>query len=260
VLSDAQLSEVKKAVLENLIGRELLFQESKKNNIAVNDKEVAEQLANIRKQFSSEAEYQGFLKGMNASEEEVRARIRQDMAIRLFVEKTIGSKITIPAREVRSYYDGHPDYFKKPEQIRASHILIKVDPQATPQQKEDARREIKKIQQKLKDGEDFAGLARQFSQGPSSARDGDLGYFGHGRMVKPFEDAAFVLKPGEVSDIVETQFGYHLIKMVDKKPAETIAYEQASAQIEQFLKREKVRKEVRVVVDDLKRGAKIVRF
>jgi len=187
-------------------------------------------------------------------------KIRQDMAIQQFVEKKIAPKITIPAGEVRSYYDSHPDYFKRSEQIRASHILIKVAPQATPQQKEEARREIGKIQQRLKGGEDFGSLARQFSQGPSSVRDGDLGYFGRGRMVKPFEDAADALSPGEVSDIVETQFGYHLIKVVDKQPASIIAYEQASGQIEQFLKREKVRKEVLLVIEGLKRGAKIVRF
>jgi peptidyl-prolyl cis-trans isomerase C len=259
-LSDGQLSEVKKAVLENLIGRELLYQESSKDNIEISDQIISEQIKRIRKQFTSETEYQKFLDEMKVSEEEVKAKIRQDMAIRRYVEKKIANKITVPAKDVRSYYDLNPDYFKQPDQIRASHILIKVDPSATQQQKDKARKEIKKIQKKLKGGEDFAGLARQVSQGPSSKRGGDLGYFGRGRMVKPFEDAAFGLNPGDVSDIVETQFGYHLIKVVDKKPATVIAFEQARGQIEQVLKQEKVRNKVRMVVEDLKRGAEIVRF
>ena len=259
-LSDAQLSEVKKGILENLIRRELLYQESKKNNTQVADKEVTEQMKQIRKRFPSESDYQKFLQKMNVSEKEIKAKIKQDMTIQQFIEKNIVIKIKVLDKDVRSYYDSHPDYFKQPQQVRASHILIKVDPKATQQQRDDARNEIKKVQQKLKNGEDFATLARQFSQGPSSARDGDLGYFARGRMVKPFEDAALALNPGDVSNIVETQFGYHLIKVVEKKPASVIAYQQAREKIEQFLKQEKVRKEVALILEDLKKDAKIVRF
>ena len=109
-------------------------------------------------------------------------------------------------------------------------------------------------------GEEFAVLAKEFSEGPSSANGGDLGNFRRGQMVKPFEEAVFTLRPGEVSDIVETEFGYHLIKVIDKKPETTIAYEDIKDRLEQHLKQEKVQREVSLYVEKLKEKAKVERF
>ncbi len=153
-----------------------------------------------------------------------------------------------------------PGLFKQPEQVRASHILIKVEPQADESQKAAARKKIQKIQQRLQKGEDFAALAEEFSQCPSSAKGGDLGYFRRGQMVKPFEEAAFALKPGEVSDVVETKFGYHLIKVIEKKSETTIAFEDIKDRLEQYLKQEKVQKEVSLYAQKLKEKAKVERF
>jgi peptidyl-prolyl cis-trans isomerase C len=112
-----------------------------------------------------------------------------------------------------------------PEQVHARHILVKVDPKADATQKAAARKKIEDIQKQLKNGEDFSELAKKASDCPSNAKGGDVGYFGRGQMVKPFEDAAFSLKPGEVSGIVETEFGLHLIKVMDKKPEKIMDYQ-----------------------------------
>jgi peptidyl-prolyl cis-trans isomerase C len=162
--------------------------------------------------------------------------------------------------ESKTYYDSHPDLFKQPERVRARHILIKVDPGADESQKAEARKKIKEIQEKVQKGEDFAALAKESSEGPSSAKGGDLGYFRRGQMVKSFEEAAFRLQPGEVSEIVETGYGYHLIMVIDKKPETTIAYKDVKDRLEQHLKREKVRKEVSLYVEKLEEKAKVERF
>ncbi len=107
--------------------------------------------------------------------------------------------------------------FSKPEQVRASHILVKVAPQATREEKDAAREKIKEILEQAKAGKDFAALAKAYSECPSGEKGGDLGYFGRNEMVQPFEDVAFTLPVGVVSDVVETRFGYHLIKVTDKK-------------------------------------------
>ena len=103
-------------------------------------------------------------------------------------------------------------------------------------------------------------MAKEFSQGPSGPGGGDLGYFGHGQMVKPFEEAAFALESGAVSDIVETKFGYHLIKVVDKRGGDKAAYEDIKDRLAQYLKQQKLQEEVELYVKKLKEEAEVERF
>ena len=109
-------------------------------------------------------------------------------------------------------------------------------------------------------GADFAETAKAQSEGPSKDQGGDLGYFGRGQMVKPFEDAAFALEPGKVSDVVETPFGYHLIRVSDKKPETVVSYDEVKERLANFLKNQKVQREMTQYVDELKASAKIERF
>ena len=123
--------------------------------------------------------------------------------------------------QVADFYKKNIEKFKEKEQVKARHILIKVAADAAPEVEAKAKSKILEIQAKIKAGSDFAKMAKKFSQGPSNSRGGDLGWFGHGSMVKSFEEAAFALKPGQVSEPVRTQFGFHLIKVEDYKPAGT---------------------------------------
>ena len=256
-VSDEQMEMLKKDILEGLIEREVLYQESQKAGIKITDQKVDEQMASIKKRFPSEEEFQRALASMNLTEAEVRSQIQRGLAIRELIDQKVASKIVITDEATSAYYTGNPQLFKQPEQIKASHILIKVEPTADDTAKAAAKKKITDIQQKLKDGGDFAELAKQNSEGPSATRGGDLGYFRRGQMVKPFEDAAFSMKPNEVSDLVETRFGYHLIKVYDKKPEQTTAYEDVKDQIAQRLKREKVEKDATLYVENLKKGAKV---
>ncbi len=259
-LNNSQLSEIKKEVLENLIDSELLHQESQKKGIKVEEAAINEQLSILKKRFPSEAEFKSALSKMNLSEADIKFQLKREMTIQQFIDKQFGQKVTVSDEEIKAYYDSHQNLFKQPEQVQASHILIKVDPQAEESQKAEARKKIENIQQKLQKGEDFAALAKEFSQCPSSTKGGDLGYIRRGQTVKPFEEAAFALGPGKVSDIVETRFGYHLIKCIDKKPETTIAYQDTKDRLGQYLKQEKVQEEVNLYVDKLKAKAKVERF
>ncbi|MCK4487682.1 MAG: peptidylprolyl isomerase [Desulfobacterales bacterium] len=259
-LDGSQLLAIKKEAIERLIERELLYQESQKKGIKVDETAVKEQLETLKKRFPAEAEFKNALSKMNLSEADVKSEFMRGMAIQRFIDKEFVQKVTVSDKGIKAYYDSNLDFFKQPEQVRASHILVSVDPKGDASQKAEARKKIEKIQQKLHKGEDFSALAKEFSQCPSSAKGGDLGYFKRGQMVKPFEEAAFALKPGEASDIVETRFGYHLIKVVDKKPKSTIAYEDVKDKLGQYLKQEEVKKEVSLYVEELKQKAKIERF
>ena len=218
-LDDAQLKE---RVLKQLVGSALLYQESKKEGIKVDEKAVDERLNQWKKRFPNEEAYKKALSKSNISEPQMKVDIKRGLTIERFIVKRFVDNTTIPEKEIKAYYESHSNLFKQPEQVRASHILIKVDPKAKESEKEDALKKIKEVQEKQKKGADFAKLAKEYSQGPSNAKGGDLGYFKRGQMVPAFEEVAFKLKPGEVSDIVETRFGYHLIKVVDKKPESTV--------------------------------------
>ena len=256
-ISGTRLSEIKKDVLENLIGRELLYQTSQKHGIKVDEAAINNQLAMLKKRFPSEAEFNKVLSKNNLSEAAIRAQLERNMAIKEFIDKQFVQKVTISDKESKAYYESNPEYFKQPEQVQASHILIKIDSEADESQKAQARKKIEKIQKRLQKGEDFAALAKEFSQCPSNAKGGDLGYFQRGQMVPPFEQVAFALKPGAVSDIVETRFGYHLIKVIDKKSETTIPYKDVKDKLEQHLKQEKIQKEVTLYVEKLKEKAKV---
>jgi len=137
----------------------------------------------------------------------------------LLTPKALASKEKVSAKEIEEYYKQHQKEFYHPAKVKARHILIKLPQNATEQEVKQAEAKIAKIEKLLKKGKDFAELAKKYSEGPTKTKGGELGWFTRGMMVKPFEDAAFALKPGEVSKPVRTVFGLHLIKVEDKKPA-----------------------------------------
>jgi len=145
-------------------------------------------------------------------------------------------QVDITDREIRTYYEYEIDKFKEPRQVKARHILFKVGPDA-PEEKEKAVRERAEAVLEKAEGEaDFSELASEYSEGPSQSKGGDIGYFSKGQMVKPFEEAAFQLEKGEVSDLVRTRFGYHIIKVEDIKPAKTHPLEEVREEIVDTLK------------------------
>jgi len=148
--------------------------------------------------------------------------MNNDFLAKAYVLQSIVEKVTLPDNAVENYYEGHKDQFVVPEQIRARHILIKVPFGASGDAKTKAKNKAEQILEWLKKGEKFETLAEHYSEDADSAkRGGDLGYLSKGRMSKSFEEAAFSLQPGQISGIVETDLGYHIIKVEDHKAAAT---------------------------------------
>ncbi len=132
----------------------------------------------------------------------------------------------------KDFYDGHPDRFNAPEKVRARHILVRVPRDASEAQVAEARERATKLRQRVESGEDFAKVAAEASEDPGSKENGgDLGFFQRGQMVKPFEEIAFVMEPGAISDVVQTDFGFHVIELEEKKPAESRSFEDAKREI-----------------------------
>ncbi len=158
--------------------------------------------------------------------------MRNEYLARNYVQKEILGKIVLTEKDYEGYYETHKKEFENPEMVRARHILVAVKPNATEEEKKAAMTKTEEILEKAKKGEDFAKLATEYSDDPGSkAKGGDLGFFTTGSMVGKFEQAAFALKPGEISGIVETEFGYHIIKLEERKAAELPAYETVKEQV-----------------------------
>ena len=256
-VADVTIEKMDQKILDQLIEMEILLQESQKQKIQITDTSVADHLAKFKARFPSAEAYEKALKKLNISETDLKEKTMKGLAVQELIEKQVTSKIEISDADRRGFYDSNPNFLEQPEQIEARHILIKSDPKDEKAQQEKALEKIKEAQQQVKAGEDFADLAKKYSEGPSGKNGGDLGYFGRGQMVKPFEDAAFGLEPGQISDIVKTRFGYHLIMVTGKKAARTIPYEEVKEKIGPHLKQQKSSESIKVYIEKLKKEAKI---
>ena len=256
-MDQEQIKVISGQILDRMIETELLYQESRKQGVQIESTEIEAQFSEIKQRFSSEQEFASAIGKMEMTEAGIRAQIERGLAINELVKTRIADNIKISEEETRTFYDSHPELFKQPEQVKASHILVKVEADAGVEKKTAAKKKIDQIQDRVKKGEDFATLARENSEGPSATKGGDLGYFERGKMVKPFEEAAFALEVNQVSDVVQTSFGYHLIKVFDKKPAQTMAYAEVKPKLVDHLKQQKLKLEVDTYLEDLKKNAKI---
>lgn len=259
-LDPARWNDMRRDVLEGLINRELLHQETKKRGIQVQEAAVDERLNAAKKRFPDEKAFSAALAEADLSEKSFRAMIQRDLAIQQFFQKEFMDKASVSDQEMKTYYETHPEAFKQPAQVRASHILIRVDPKADETQKAEARKKILDIRDKIRKGADFTALAKEASDCPSRERGGDLGFFGRGQMVGPFEEAAFALKPGQMSDVVETQFGYHLIRVTESKPEGTIAFQDVKDRVQNQLRQNKARKELGDYMERARGSANIERL
>ncbi len=175
------------------------------------------------------------------------------------VKEEIVDKANISDEDIKKYYGNNLDKYKEPEKVKVSHILIKVAPDANEEAKKKAESKAKEILARAKKGEDFAKLAKEFSEDTGSSQNGgDLGFFQKGRMVKEFEDAAFKLKTGEISDIVKTKFGYHIIKAEDKKEEKQKTLSEVKSQIKETLSRETIKSKLDEYTKKLFAESKVV--
>ena len=166
--------------------------------------------------------------------------------------------MAVKPEQVETFYKNNPDQFTQPERVKASHILISVPETADAAAKAAGQDQGRADSQGVKAGKDFAALAKQHSQDPGSAvNGGDLGFFQQGQMVGPFNDVAFSLKPGAISDLVETQFGYHIIRVAEKQPARTVPLEEVRPQIEQYLQNRNRETETQAFVKALRAKGKV---
>lgn len=253
-----QRDRVYRSVLEQLIAYRLLTQETRARKIEVPEAEVDARVGQIRQQFPSDDAFKQMLAQQNVTLEQLRSDARSDMQVAKMLDAEVNTKVFVQPQDVSAFYQQNPDKFKQGERVRASHILIRSPENSDAKSKQDARAKAADVLAQVKSGKDFGELAKFYSQDPGSAANGgDLGYFMQGQMVGPFEQAAFALKPGAVSDVVETQFGFHIIKVADKQAARTVPIDEARPRIEEFLQNQQRQQKTEAFINSLKARGKI---
>ena len=259
-LTSNQVSSVRTEVLESMILREILYQESRKSGIKPDENAINQEIKTLRQQFSDETEYKNELNKRNISEEMLRSRLERNSSIQQYVGRQFSDKVKVTDAEIINYYESHLDLFKQPLQVRVSHILIQSESRWEAVRKQESRRKAEQVLKSLKKGQDFAALAREQSDGPTRTDGGDLGYIKMGQLEKQLESVVFSLKPGETSEVIETGYGFHLFKVIDRKPETILAYDNVKEQIQQHLIQEKAKQEADIHAKTLRGKADVEIF
>jgi peptidyl-prolyl cis-trans isomerase C len=257
--------QLRQQTLEKIIIEELLDQMVKAEKIVVTDEDVTNQLREVASQQQpslSLEDFKALIEAHGQSLDQVKQQIRKGLGYQKLMQAQFADRMNVTEDDARKYYSENKKAFETPKQVRASHILIKPDTTDTGADTNEAKAKAKAkaedLRRQIKSGAAFAELAKANSSCPSSAKGGDLGFFGKGQMVPAFEKAAFELNVGQVSDIVETQFGYHIIKVTDRKDAGVTTFEQAKDDLIASLKATKQSKLAKEYIGSLKAKAKIV--
>jgi peptidyl-prolyl cis-trans isomerase C len=247
---------IQEEMLEQLIVQELLWQEAQRRDFVINDEEVEQQLQKMKSGFDNEQAFLFKIKEGGFTEATFREEIRQQRSAQRMVSEGIAAEISVNDADVETFYNENIDKMSSPEQLRARHILI--SPKSDDEEGERmAREKITALQKELDSGASFAVVAMENSEGPSAKGGGDLGFFGRGQMVPAFEEVVFALQPGDVSDVVETRFGYHIIKLEERRDAQTVPVEEAAERIRPYLSQQRVLEAVEKLIEELRSSAEI---
>jgi parvulin-like peptidyl-prolyl isomerase len=238
---------VKYNTVESLISQSLLLQEAKKQKIKVSRKEIDAKLSAIKESFPSAKEFQEQLRGSGLTEAQLRGYLKEQIQVEKLLDD-LRNEVRITEEEIVKAY----------EEVRPAHILV-IPEDDTPEAKEQARQKVQELAEQLRQGADFAELARAYSEDVGSKEEGgDLGFVGRGRLVKEFEEAAFALEVGEISDVVETDYGFHVIKLLDRKLAEGDEFLEARDALAAELKEQKVNNKIAEFVAELRDDSQVV--
>ncbi|NDI34139.1 peptidylprolyl isomerase [Chengkuizengella sediminis] len=242
--------ETTNALVQQLIDQSLVSQELANEGLNVTDEElangVAKEIEQFKASFGSEEEVEAYLLQYGMSMEDYQKIVEDLVPFQLQIEKLFESKIEVTDEEIATYYEENLSFYTEEEQVKASHILVET------------KEEAEAIMQQINDGADFAELAIEHStDSGSGANGGDLGFFGRGTMVPEFDEAVFNLSIGEVSEIVQSEFGFHIIKVTDKKEANTPTFEEKQEEIKDELKKVKTSEQYQLWIEEAKTGSEI---
>ena len=245
--------QVYRSLLDRLVSFHLLLQESKALSISADDAAVDARLETIRSNFPSDDAFETQLSSWETTLDALREETRRDLLVERLLESEVLPGIEVDVDTARTFYEAHTAQFTEDGGVRARHILIGMSPDASTEEKAEARTRADRLRDDAAGGADFAELARTHSEDPGSAANGgDLGIVVRGQTVPDFEAALFGLEPGDLSEVVETPFGMHVIQMVERHEAQTAPFSEASTQIRELLTEQERQARTAAFIEELK--------
>lgn len=248
-------------ILDGIVAHKLLLAEAKNLGITITDAEADQMMQAFKSRFPSQEVFQKQLDANKTTEAELRQKMRDDAdsKVNKLIQTRIAASVQVSEADARAFYDQNQQRMKTPPQAHLRHILIAVKPQAPAADRQKARQKADDLLAQIKNGGDFAQLAAQNSDDPGSkTQGGDLAWIQPGQTVPQFEQAAFALKqPNDLSPVVETRFGYHIIQLVARREPQAVPFEQAKQRIGVMLRDEKLKQALHAHVEELKSKGKV---
>ncbi|MFP4376963.1 MAG: peptidylprolyl isomerase [Spirochaetales bacterium] len=259
-ISEEQIPVLQEQVLNQMLAEELIYQAAIERGLQADEETVENQFQQMRSQFESDEAWQEAMDDLGTDEAELRDQLARNALIQDMVAEATSDVGAVTEEEIQTFYEENPQFFEQGEQVAARHILISTEGITDEEVLEEKRAQAEAIREELQGGADFAAVAQERSEGPSASRGGDLGTFGRGQMVPAFEEAAFNLEVGEISAIVETQFGYHIIEVTERIDAGATPLAEARPNIQQYLVEEKQQEAITSYIDSLREEAEVEIF
>ena len=252
------LKQLRVEAMGLMIEQELVKQAAENEGIAGDPAEVDKQIAELRDVFDTDEQFRMKLEADGYTEETYRRHVQRMAAAKVYLDRIRADASDVRDSEVEQFYEENEDRLTLPEQVRVRHILLTWKPMGTQDDRAAIREQMEPILERARAGEDFAALAREFSEDSATkGNGGDTGSFYRGTMVPAFEQAAFALQPGEVSDPVDTVFGVHIIKLEERQEARLLPLDEVREQLRDHVREEKMEAAVDAKVDELRAAADV---
>lgn len=252
------LKQLRIEAMDLMIEQELVKQAAENEGVAGDPAEVDKQIAELRDVFDTDEQFRMKLEADGYTEETYRRHVQRMAAAKVYLDRIRADASDVRDSEVEQFYEENEDRLTLPEQVRVRHILLTWKPMGTQDDRAAIREQMEPILERARAGEDFAALAREFSEDSATkGNGGDTGFFYRGTMVPAFEQAAFALQPGDVSDPVDTVFGVHIIKLEERQEARLLPLDEVREQLQDYVREEKMEAAVGAKVDELRAAADV---
>jgi peptidyl-prolyl cis-trans isomerase C len=259
-LNPEQERDLKKKTFEQLINRELLYQESHRKGIEISPMDVETAYKKARSEMLAPVDHKRIQDTLDLSVSDIKEEFRRAYAAQRLVDQTVKIDPIALDEDINAFFERNRDQFKVEGRVKVSHILMEVPKDAPPAQKAMTRSDMEMVKQRLNEGEAFEEMAKQYSSSFDRVNGGNIGFIEKGRSDANFEKAAYSLKPGQISDIVETSYGFHILKVTEREPDAMLSLSDIREDVKKLMMADRESKAVMNFINTLRAKAKIEVF